>query len=241
MPLHYSGVQTRSIPKMIKQIIALVQTDVIQAKYPIHQVLSASVCHTTKNISTAHELIETNQVDLLIVEASEQSDNLHEFVSYVSDISYSTKIIVVATQQLANRQEAYLSSGADLYLHQPVSRRCIELYCNKLLNLNKYKAGSLLCLGEAALQPETAHLYIGSFQRQLRKRESEILAFFFRNKNQIITRDRLIDNVWGFYDKIPTYTSVDVYVRRLRMQLKNSGAVLETVRGVGYVAREIAN
>ncbi|NCN82854.1 MAG: hypothetical protein GW947_02700 [Candidatus Pacebacteria bacterium] len=223
---------------MIKKIVALVQSDVVSTKYHTNQVLSASVCHTTKSISVAHRLIESNHIDLLIIETSEQSDLLYDFVSYVADISYTTKIVIVAEHNSHQLQETYLSSGADLYLSLPFSRRSLELYCNKLLNLNKYRAGTLLHLAEASLQPETAHLCIGSHQQQLRKREAEILAFFFRHKNQIITRGKLIDSIWGFCEELPSFTTVDVYVRRLRMQLRNSGAILQTIRGIGYIAKE---
>jgi len=225
---------------MIKQIVALVQSEVTSNIYHTNQVLAASVCHTTKSLSVAHKLIEKKQVDLLIIELAEQAAVYQDFIAYVADISYPTKIVVVAIKNTLQEQEMYLSSGADLYLSQPVSRRCLELYCDKLLNFNKHKVGTLLHLGDVALQPETSHLYIGSFHAQLRKREAEILAYFFRHKNQVITRNMLIDGIWGYCDEVPEYTTIDVYIRRLRMQLKRSEARLETVRGVGYIARECA-
>ncbi|MDA1079282.1 MAG: winged helix-turn-helix domain-containing protein [bacterium] len=226
---------------MIKHIIALVQSDVVQTKFRINEMLAATACHTTTDITSAYKLFEKNKIDLLIVEIPGYSNDLHDLVCYVHEISFATKILIVFLQSKTVHHEIYLNSGADLCLQQPFSKRCLELYCNKLLSVNKFKAGSLLYLGSAALQPETAHLYIGSHHQQLRKREAEILEFFFRNKNQIITRERLIDSIWGFTEEIPSYTSIDVYVRRLRMQLKNSGAILQTVRGTGYVAREVVN
>jgi len=234
-------VKIDSIPNMLKQIVALVQSDILSNRYHSKQAMAASICHTTRDVSVAHALIENKQIDLLIIELAGQTTEYFDFISYVTDISFPTKIAVIATDDTPQAQEICLSSGADLYLSQPVSERCIELYCNKLLHFNKHKVGTLLHLGEAALQPETAHLYIGSLHRQLRKREAEILAYFFRHKNQVITRSMLIDGIWGFSDEVPEFTTVDVYIRRLRMQLKNSHARLDTVRGVGYIAREFTD
>ncbi|PIR60783.1 MAG: hypothetical protein COU67_00665 [Candidatus Pacebacteria bacterium CG10_big_fil_rev_8_21_14_0_10_44_54] len=239
MPLHYSGARIDSIPKMIKQIVALVQSDVVSNKYHAKPEHSATVCHTTKSLVVANDLIEQNKVDLLIVELTKHVPQYQDFISYVREVSYPTKILVIASLESNPPQERYLASGADLFLKEPVTKKCLDLYCDKLLNFDKHKLGALLHLANVALQLETAHLYIGSAQYQLRKREAEILAYFFRRKNQVITRTMLIDGIWGFSDDVPEFTTVDVYIRRLRMRLKNSGAILQTIRGIGYIAKEL--
>ena len=59
------------------------------------------------------------------------------------------------------------------------------------------------------------------------------MRYLFENKTVVITRDRLLDQVWGYEYGGETRT-VDVHVRTLRQKLGESGNIIETVRGVGY-------
>jgi len=68
---------------------------------------------------------------------------------------------------------------------------------------------------------------------RLTRREFELLRFFVENKNRVISRDRLLERVWG-YDRFIETRSVDVHVGRLRAKLGPVGTQIETVVGLGY-------
>ena len=59
------------------------------------------------------------------------------------------------------------------------------------------------------------------------------LALFLANPNEVLTRSRFLDEVWG-YDRHPTTRTVDMHVRRLRSKLGDLGSWIQTVRGFGY-------
>ena len=65
------------------------------------------------------------------------------------------------------------------------------------------------------------------------RREFELLKYLVDNKSRVISRDRLLDRVWGYDREIET-RSVDVHVGRLRAKLKAAGSQIETVVGLGY-------
>ena len=67
----------------------------------------------------------------------------------------------------------------------------------------------------------------------LTRREFELLRFLIENRNRVISRDRLLERVWGFDLEIET-RSVDVHVSRLRAKLGAAGKQIETVIGMGY-------
>ena len=73
----------------------------------------------------------------------------------------------------------------------------------------------------------------------LTPKEFDLLQHFLRNPRQVLTRDRILDVVWG-YDFGATSNSVDVYVGYLRQKLEAEGdtRLIQTVRGVGYALRE---
>ena len=68
---------------------------------------------------------------------------------------------------------------------------------------------------------------------RLTRREFELLRFLVQNRNRVISRDRLLERVWG-YDRLVETRSVDVHVGRLRSKLGPAGRQIETVVGLGY-------
>jgi len=68
---------------------------------------------------------------------------------------------------------------------------------------------------------------------RLTRREFELLRYLVRNKNRVVSRDRLLERVWG-YDRVVETRSVDVHVGRLRAKLREAGRQIETVVGLGY-------
>jgi DNA-binding response OmpR family regulator len=73
----------------------------------------------------------------------------------------------------------------------------------------------------------------------LTRREFELLRFLIENRNRVISRDRLLERVWGFDLEIET-RSVDVHVSRLRAKLATAGKQIETVIGMGYRFSDLA-
>jgi DNA-binding response OmpR family regulator len=68
---------------------------------------------------------------------------------------------------------------------------------------------------------------------RLTRREFELLKYLIENRNRVLSRDRLLERVWG-YDRIIETRSVDVHVGRLRTKLGVAGDQIETVVGLGY-------
>ncbi len=68
---------------------------------------------------------------------------------------------------------------------------------------------------------------------RLTRREFELLRFLVENRNRVLSRDRLLERVWG-YDRLIETRSVDVHVGRLRSKLRTAGQQIETVVGLGY-------
>ncbi len=68
---------------------------------------------------------------------------------------------------------------------------------------------------------------------RLTRREFDLLRFLVQNKNRVVSRDRLLERVWG-YERVVETRSVDVHVGRLRSKLGNAGSQIETVVGLGY-------
>lgn len=73
---------------------------------------------------------------------------------------------------------------------------------------------------------------------ELTLKEFEVLKYLVENKGIVLTRDQLLGHVWG-YDFDGETRTVDVHIRSLRQKLGDAGALIETVRGVGYRIGEL--
>lgn len=128
-----------------------------------------------------------------------------------------------------------LELGADDYLVKPFEFP--ELLARIKALLRRARPGK----GSGELQLGTVTVHVASRQVRvegqpvsLTPREFELLTYFLRHPNQALTRDQILSAVWG-YDHEGTSNVVDVYVGTLREKL-GSARILQTVRGVGYMA-----
>lgn len=83
------------------------------------------------------------------------------------------------------------------------------------------------------LDPSQHRVSVNKKEIILTATEFKLLEYFLRSHGRILTRDILLDKVWG-YDVAVTTRTIDTHVKRLREKLGKAGEVIETVRGVGY-------
>ena len=100
-------------------------------------------------------------------------------------------------------------------------------------------SASLTC-GDLRLNPDAHEALRGERELELTSREFELLEYLMRNERLVVSRDRLLDEVWGYHPFAETNT-VDVFISNLRRKLEAGGEdrVLHTVRGSGYVLRRV--
>ena len=90
-----------------------------------------------------------------------------------------------------------------------------------------------LCAGDIVLSLSDRTVTAAGREISLTYKEFELLALLLENKGTVLRRDTILDRIWGYSFEGGTRT-VDVHVRTLRQKLGDAGAVIETVRGVGY-------
>jgi DNA-binding response OmpR family regulator len=95
-----------------------------------------------------------------------------------------------------------------------------------------------LRVGDLTLNPDTHEVARGDRQIELTQREFELLEYLMRNERLVISRQKLLDEVWG-YDPFSITNTIEVFVSNLRRKLEAGGEprLLHTVRGAGYVLR----
>lgn len=146
-------------------------------------------------------------------------------------------LMLTARGRVADRVKG-LDTGADDYVVKPFDLE--ELLARIRAQLRKHASKpTSLQVGDLVVEPITRDVRRGARKIHLSTKEWDLLAFLMRNARQVLTRERILEEVWG-YDFGGDSNILDVYVRYLRQKIEEPGRpkLLQTIRGVGYVLRE---
>ncbi|MEU9132794.1 response regulator transcription factor [Kitasatospora sp. NPDC048540] len=146
-------------------------------------------------------------------------------------------LMLSALDELADRV-AGLQAGADDYLVKPFALEELVLRLHALLRRRPAPPGDRLRAGPLTIDPATRQARWDDRELRLTRREFELLTHLARNAGIVLSRDQLLDRVWGYDFEVRT-DAVDTFVSYLRRKLEEGGRprIIHTVRGVGFVLR----
>ena len=151
-------------------------------------------------------------------------------------------IIMLTAKDDVTDKVAGLDMGADDYMTKPFAIE--ELLARIRVALNRKKQTSevkidVLQIGETKLNLTSHSAFYATEELTLTKKEYELLEYMMRNKNIVLTREQLLNNVWD-YEYFGDTNVVDVYIRYLRQKIDEKYGIrlISTVRGVGYIIKD---
>ncbi len=146
-------------------------------------------------------------------------------------------LVLTARSELEDRVEG-LDTGADDYLVKPFERQELLARMRALMRRRPPRGSATLVLADLRLNPATREVHRGEREIELTAREFELLEFLLRNERLVVSRERLLEEVWG-YDPLAMTNTIDVFISNLRRKLEEGDEprLLHTKRGAGYVMR----
>jgi two-component system, OmpR family, alkaline phosphatase synthesis response regulator PhoP len=148
-----------------------------------------------------------------------------------------TPILIVSAKAAELDKVIGLDIGADDYLTKPFGILELVSRVKALLRRSDLVGGADIVFSQGIAIDSKAHVCtVNEVPIQLTAKEFALLKTMIQNKNQIVTRDELLNQVWG-YDFVGETRTVDVHIKELRQKLNAAGASAEwiqTVRGIGY-------
>ncbi len=125
-----------------------------------------------------------------------------------------------------------LDSGADDYIAKPFGTMELISRIKALLRRTK-SADAEYSMGKLYVNPSKHIVTVSGESVSLTLKEFEMLCLMLKNRGMVFSRDRLLEEIWG-YDYDGENRTVDVHIKTLRTKLRECGALVETVRGIGY-------
>jgi len=151
-------------------------------------------------------------------------------------------ILVLTARDTVSERVSGLDAGADDYLPKPFALEELLARLRALLRRTGPEEASenaLMTFGDLSLDPATREVHRGSRPISLTRTEFALLEMLIANPRRVLTRSRILEEVWGF-DFPTSGNALEVYVGYLRRKTEAEGEsrLIHTVRGVGYVLRE---
>lgn len=194
------------------------------------------------NGQRAWERIAQEAFDILLLDRMLPDLDGIEICRRVREIS-SVPIILLTAKDAVADKICGLDSGADDYVTKPFDIH--ELLARVRAALRKHRVAdrepvqTVLSVKNLRLDRQRYTVTVDDINVELTKREYDLLAYFLVNKGIVLTRDQILQAVWG-YDYFGDTNVVDVYIRYLRTKLDDrfNEKYIYTLRGVGYVVKE---
>ncbi len=191
----------------------------------------------TEIATTASDVLSRvmgSEFDLLILDLGLPEKDGLEVLEELRGQGCQIPIVILTARDDIQAKVAGLEGGADDYMTKPF--RFEELLARVRLRLRTQSITAaqedlILSVGDVVLDLRTRKATVGNKTIELPAREFTLAEMFFRHPGQVLSRQQLLDRVWG-YDYDPGSNVVDVYIGYLRRKLGSK--LFETVRGMGY-------
>ena len=188
-----------------------------------------------RNGLEALDIVKHNDVHLVLMDIMMPVMDGIEAMVEIRKISNVPVILLTAKSEDTDKVLG-LTVGADDYVTKPFGM--MELISRIKAVLRRSAKGSVSSedtfeIGEIRLDPKKHEVTVHGEVVNLTLKEYELLKRLMKNSNIVLTRDQLLEDIWG-YDFDGETRTVDVHVRTLRQKLGDAGEQIETVRGVGY-------
>ncbi|MCL2391459.1 MAG: response regulator transcription factor [Oscillospiraceae bacterium] len=222
----------------------------IEDEEKLARFVELELCHegyiVTKAFSgrTGYELAVSGEFDLILLDIMLPELNGMEVLRRLRRVSAVPVIMLTARDEVMDKV-AGLDLGAEDYITKPFAIE--ELLARIRSTLRKSNANAAaeetdkdtLCAGDVSLDIKRHSVTHKSTPIELTKREFDLLHYMLKNKNVVLSRDALLENVWE-YDFDGGTNAVDVYIRFLRTKIDEAFGIklIHTVRGVGYVIKD---
>lgn len=186
-----------------------------------------------KNKQETLKLLDTQNFDVVLLDVSLPDGNGFELCKYIKE---KKKIAVIFLTARDEEKDVVLGFdlGADDYIIKPFRNRELISRIKNVLRRNG-NIDSYLISKNIKIDITQGKVYKDNEELKLTKLEYKILVNLFSNKNRLITREEILNDIWDIAGNFVNDNTLTVYIKRIREKIDDKeGKIIETVRGLGY-------
>ncbi|WP_394886962.1 response regulator transcription factor [Clostridium butyricum] len=176
---------------------------------------------------------ECNDIDLIILDVMMPIFDGYEVLKEIREQS-DIPIIMLTALGDEHNELIGLKNGVDDYISKPFSYEIFVARINTFLRRIKKTYSSNIIMGDISINQLTQKVSISSSEIKLNRKEYSLLKYLIKNKNIVLTREKILSGVWG-YDFEGDIRTIDTHIKNLRNKLNSCSKYIKTVRGIGYL------
>ena len=192
-------------------------------------------CQLVKTISDAKNLLKNNY-HCIILDIGLPDGNGLDLAKIILNSDKNSRIIFLSAQNSPDIKLEGLELGASDYITKPFRLKELLLRINKLPPSSTTNNSTKFIFGPLKFNPENFEIQDAhNLKTSLSERENKILCLLIKNKNKVVSRDQIIEKIWG-EDSYPSNRTVDNYIVKFRKwtDTANDYVEIQNIRGVGY-------
>ncbi len=187
----------------------------------------------TKNKRDTLNILDKEKFDLVLLDVSLPDGNGFDICKYIKERKNIPVIFLTAKDEEKDVVQGF-DLGADDYIIKPFRNRELISRINNVLR-RKENFNNYLVSGNIKIDTDNCKVYKDEEEVVLTKLEYKILVNLFMNKNRLITREEILNDIWDIAGNFVNDNTLTVYIKRIREKIGDKDAkIIETVRGLGY-------
>lgn|SRR5699024_2910273 len=191
-----------------------------------------------ENGEEALDMLESTPCDMAVVDIMMPVIDGYELTKDIREYYDIPVILLTAKGQMKDKEKGFLS-GTDDYMVKPFEPMELIYRIKALFRRYEKNSEDVITIGSTVISKKNYEVHIGHQAFILPLKEFEVLFYLASRKNQVIPREQIVEQIWG-YDFEGDERTVDVHIKRLRERFSNvtDDFYIKTVRSVGYALEE---
>ena len=185
----------------------------------------------------ALDAVFAEHFDLLLLDINVPNLNGFELLSEIKNARIKTPAIFISSLDQINDVKKGFALGAEDYLKKPFDLEELLVRIERTKKLHNIDVDERIALGaHLFFDPTSLEVIAQEGRYKLRKKEAQLLEFFFQNPNRILSFEEIIEEIWRF-EEVPTYATLRTYIKNLRSYGLEKH--IDNTKGVGYVFKPL--
>ncbi len=205
----------------------------------LHTTLEADkhLVSEANTLREAKQKVEDYQYDCILLDVMLPDGSGLDLLAYIKELGRKENILILSAKDSVEDRVKGLNLGADDYLPKPFHIAELRARIQSVVRRKDYQGNMLIKFGNVSIDDQERLVYIDGQEVELNRKEFDLLAFFVKRCDQVVSKDSIAEGVWGdHFDMVDNFDFLYAQIKNLRKKLNDSGADIElkAVYGLGY-------